>query len=226
MGWPLEGSTARPATVHRRWITGLQPLAGLLFVVVGVALPVVALLGQGIGRLAARREIDLAGAVDLKSLAPVLALGAVLFVGGLVMVLAGLIGRARGTVLATALTAAAAYLVAAALVFPAVNPDRSARAFALEVKEITATSRAAGHPVLAYHLGNLPEALAFYTDGIYFPETSRTSELKRHLASGTGVYAVADSSRLRGLPADVRYLYQVVRKDRLGRRTVLLIRSR
>ena len=66
--------------------------------------------------------------------------------------------------LAPATGLALAYLLVATMVYPLFEPRKSARPFALRIKEVTAESRAAGVPVVAYDLGNLPEPFAYYSE--------------------------------------------------------------
>jgi hypothetical protein len=94
------------------------------------------------------------------------------------------------------------------------------------VAAATAASRAAGRPVVAYDLSNLPEAFAFYGDGLYTVETKDLEILARHLRRPETVWAVVRRPGLDRLPADVRERLVVVAEDRLSRRAVVLVNNR
>ena len=92
--------------------------------------------------------------------------------------------------------------------------------------EETAESRAAGHEVLAFDLGNLPIHYAFYTNGIYTVETNNSTDLARHLDQEVQVWAVANAKRLDELPAGIRERVKVVATTHASRRDVALITNR
>ena len=121
---------------------------------------------------------------------------------------------------------AVAYLVVAAAVYPRFEPRKSARPFALRIKEVTAPSRAAGLPVVAYGLGNLREPFAFYSDGVYTLETNDPEVLRRHLERRERVFAVVNGDLLDLLPQALRDRIGVIDSARLARRPVLLVTNR
>ncbi|HEU4403507.1 MAG TPA: hypothetical protein VFT43_15525, partial [Candidatus Polarisedimenticolia bacterium] len=110
--------------------------------------------------------------------------------------------------------------------YPALNPRNSARAFSLEIKQATARARAGGGRVVAFGLGNLPEAIAFYSDGLYTLETSSAAEVAAHLSNGPERYAIVDAARLGELPDDLRHRIVEVRSADLNRRRVVLVTAR
>lgn len=196
------------APLSRRWLFRGQAAVGTILMVAGVALPVVA---RG------REEIPLWMAVVL---------GVIFVVSGS----ATLYSCRRSFVFRSALAPSAgfmaAYLFVVTFVFPALEDRKSARPFSLKIKAATSSSSAAGHQVVAYDLGNLPEAFAFYTDGVYTTETVDPEVLIRHLAARETVWAVINRAVLVRLPSDVRDRLVVVGETRLSRRDVLLIRNR
>jgi 4-amino-4-deoxy-L-arabinose transferase-like glycosyltransferase len=191
---------------QRRWVTVPQALIGLLLAVAGTSLPPLATrLGSGLFK-------------------PAIVLGLIMLAGGAAVFGASLSGRPRRAVLVTAAAASAIYLAATSLLLPALDPVNSARSFAREVRSVTASARAAGGSVAAFGIGNLPEAIAFYSDGVYLEEVPSAADLAAHLARGPDSYAVADAARLGEIPAPVRDGLIEVRSADLNRRRVVLIR--
>jgi len=121
---------------------------------------------------------------------------------------------------------AAAYLLVASIVLPMADAFKSSRAFAEVITEQTAESRAAGHEILAFDLGNLPIHYAFYTNGIYTIETNDSSDLARHLDQDARVWAVANAKRLDELPSGIREKVEIVATTHASRRDVALIVNR
>jgi len=217
-GWDgMSLQTAPGRTMSRRWVALPLSLTGFVLVAAGAAVPLAA----------ARLERPLLG--------PALALGLALAAGGAATALAGRRRHYSDTLLASRIdvpalcaagAASAGYLVAATCLFPALNARLSARPFALQVKEATAASRTAGEDVLALGLSNLPEAVAFYSDGMYLRQTSSPADLAAHLRREARVYALTDTDRLAALPADIRERLFIVRAAEVGRRKVLLVSNR
>jgi hypothetical protein len=118
------------------------------------------------------------------------------------------------------------YLTATAVVYPAMEPRKSSRDFAVEIREITADSRAAGHEVVAWRAGNIPVAIAFYSDGVYTIDTNDADVLADHLRQDALVYAVVLTSELDEVPADALEEMQVHVERRLSRRDLALISNR
>jgi hypothetical protein len=106
------------------------------------------------------------------------------------------------------------------------NAFKSSRNFAEIISAATAESRAAGHRVVAFDLGNLPIHYAFYTNGIYTLETSRSEDLARHLDQGARVLAVVNRKRLDELPPEIRQRIEIIATTRASRRDVALIANR
>jgi 4-amino-4-deoxy-L-arabinose transferase-like glycosyltransferase len=157
----LEGGPGREPPVSGRWLTGGQIAVGGVMALSGLALPVVL-----------RGEVD----------APywiVLGVAAIFVVAGAATLAAVWRGQRPAALFAPAAGALAGYLLVSTALFPAMNPFKSGRPFALTIKEVTAESRAAGETVLAFNTGNLPEAWAFYSDGVYTVETVDPERLIR-----------------------------------------------
>ena len=103
---------------------------------------------------------------------------------------------------------------------------KSGRAFALEIREATAASRAAGHPVIAFDVGNLTDQYAFFSEGVYFVRTDSSKDLASHLDSDARVLAVVNAQRLDELPDDLERRLEVLATTRASRREVALIANR
>ena len=153
-------------------------------------------------------------------------LGAVLLVTGVAGLVTALRGRALESVAVTAGGMAVLYLVATALVYPAMEPRKSSRTFALETKESTAESRAEGHRVVAWRAGNIPTAVAFYSDGLYTVETEDVDVLAGHLRQEAVVHAIVRMDQIDELPADVREGLTVLHEQRLSRKDLALVVNR
>jgi 4-amino-4-deoxy-L-arabinose transferase-like glycosyltransferase len=205
-GWREE--PGGPTDLSPRWITIGQGVVGGLFTVVALAVP---LVGDRVEILPGWMVLMLGGLL--------LATGA----GTLVMALRG---RACGSVLVTAAGMSCLYLAATAIVYPAMEPRKSARPFAVKVGEITAASRAAGHRVVAWRTGNIPRSIAFYTNGLYTVETEDPDELARHLRQDARVFAVVRADELDEVPADVRDTLVVLHEQRLSRKDLQLVANR
>jgi len=200
--WAPGGEGAPPA---RGWATVPLGITGGLLVAVGAVLP-----------LAARR-LEVVSALGAGVTA------AALVAGGAAALAAAWRGRPLGAAAATAGGIAAAYVLAAGLVLPALDPLKSARAFSVRIRDVTADARAAGGTVPAWRLGNLPEAFSFYTRGVYLPEISSPADLARHLDRPERAYAVVDADEFDLLPADVRRRVVEVERARLSRTDVALV---
>ena len=204
----LGGAATTEGAIGRRWLLLPQAALAVPLIVIGIALPF----------------LD-TGEVDLPRSLPV-ALGSILLVTGAVTLWA----CRRSHALAAATTPAAGFLVAylftSAFVYPALESRKSARPFAERMKAATESSRAAGHPVLAFDLGNLPEAFAFYGDGLYTVETRDARDLARHLRQPHEVWAVVHRPALDELPTEVRDDLSIVHRTRLSRRDILLVTNR
>lgn len=203
-GWEEPPTGSRPVPSHR-WVTLAQGLLAGLLVLVAAALP-----------FAAHRVEEVSPATAW-SLAALIAAAAV----------ATLVAAVRGRPFAAALIPAAAfallYLAVVTAVYPAFEPRKSARPLAQRLVELTADSRRDGIPILAYAVGNLPEPLAFYSNGLYTLETDDPIQLARHLARPEPTWAVVDADHLSPLPESLLPHLVVVHQAHLGRQPVLLL---
>jgi len=205
-GW-REG-LEEAAIPDRRWVTIGQAIIGGLFTIVAVAVPFAS------------------GRVEYLPAWMLYLLGAVLLITGVAVLLIAVRGRALGSVVVTAAGMAVLYLAATAVVFPAMEPRKSSRTFALKTKEISAESRAEGHRVVAWGAGNIPIAVAFYSDGVYTLETDDVDVLARHLRQEALVYAIVRTDRLEEIPEDVRDAMTVLYEQRLSRKDLALVANR
>jgi 4-amino-4-deoxy-L-arabinose transferase-like glycosyltransferase len=206
-GWEEPAGDPRPAP-DRRWVTLAQGLLGGLLVLVGGVLP-----------FAAER-------VEEVSRATVWILAGVLGATGVAALACAARGRALAAAVAPAAGFAAMYLFGVTAVYPAFEPGKSARPLAERLVELTAESPAQGAPVLAYAIGNVPRALAFYSNGLYLVETEDPKELARHLARPGPAWAVVDGDRLEALPEKLRRRLVVVERTRLARQPILVLTNR
>ena len=202
------GAASPPRTAGAGWVTVPLEIVATVLAAAGIAAPL----------LARRFASGLAP--------PALAVGAVLVAAGGAILAAALAHRPLRAVLVTAAGASATYLVAVSLLYPALDPMNSARAFALEVRRATAGARAAGERVVSFGLGNLPEAIAFNSDGVYLQETADPSRVAAHLEREAEAYAVADAARLPELPPGLRERIIEVSAADLNRKHVVLLRRR
>ncbi len=206
LGWwePESGATGK--VPGPRWVTWPQGLVGAVLILVACALPFVApRFGD---------ELVLAA----------WGLGAVMLAGGLAVVTATIRGRPFQAVTHTALAMAAMLLVVVSFVYPALNPKKSGRDLAYEVRDATAESRAAGRPVLGFDLGNLPRPVNFYSPGVYLKEIPTAEQLQAELAAGETTYMVANEKALPTFPDDLRERMSVLYSTRLSRRDVVVVR--
>jgi 4-amino-4-deoxy-L-arabinose transferase-like glycosyltransferase len=203
----LAGWEAAPQ-ISRRWLTFGQSILAGLFCLLGAAAP-----------LAARR-VDEAPPWLLWVLAVLLlATGAMTFAA----VVKGRLVHAATT---PAIGVAAAYLLISVFFFPMADAFKSGRAFAVEIRDATAGSRADGHQVLAFDIGNLTDQYAFYSDGVYFERTDNAKDLAAHLDQDARVFAVVNAERLNELPDSLEQRLEVVATTRGSRRDIALIANR
>lgn len=202
-GWGGGISPGKP--VNKKWVTvGHGMVAGLL-ALIAIALPM------------AGRKFDEVPYGMVWVIAVLL-----LAISGLSLVFV-MRGEVVKSVLSTAVGIGAAYLFTAAVIYPAMEPVKSARSFAVRIQEITRESRSAGHPVLAWRIDNLANAFAFYSDGVYMVETRDADVLRNHLSQTDTVYAVMlasglDDARLKDLDS-----LWVLGKTTLSRREILIV---
>jgi hypothetical protein len=115
------------------------------------------------------------------------------------------------------------FLFVAVVVYPMADAFKSSRDFAGVIAEETAASRAAGHEVLAFDLGNLPIHYAFYTNGIYTIETKEVADLENHLDREERLWAVVNAKRIDEVSPDIRERMEIVATTHASRRDVALI---
>lgn len=197
-----------PTKFHRRWVTWGVGIVGGLLAVAGLALP-----------LARER-------VEHVSLWLALVVGTVLVLGGAAAIYFSVRSRSLSAVGALSACTAVAYLSVVTWIYPSLEPSKSARPFSERLREVTATSRAQGLPVVAYELSNLPEAFAFYTDGVYTWVVGDPAVLVSHLRRPQQVFAAVQGKALDGLPPDLSQELYVVESTHLARRDVVLVTNR
>jgi 4-amino-4-deoxy-L-arabinose transferase-like glycosyltransferase len=196
------------ANPNGKWVTVGQAVVGGIFTLVAVAVPFVR------------------GRVEYLPAWMVYLLGAVLLVTGMAALITAVRGRAFDSVVATAAGMAVLYLLATAFVYPAMEPRKSSRTFALKVKEVTAESRVEGQRVVAWRAGNIPTAVAFYSDGLYTVETDDVDVLAHHLRQDALVYAIVRADQIDEVPVDVRENLTVLYEERLSRKDLQIVANR
>jgi len=200
LGWYESGKVR----VGPRWIAIGQSIVGGVLTLASVALVA---LGHRIEE-APRWVVVLVAAITL------------------VTGISTLVSLVRRRLLATAIAPAGgfvvAYLTIAFVIYPAFETRKSARPLAVAMREASVDSRAAGHRVLGYRLGNLPEPLAFYSDGVYTIETGEQDELVRHLVQSDRVFAVVNVGEIASLPREIQDRIVVVARFKLGRDVALI----
>jgi 4-amino-4-deoxy-L-arabinose transferase-like glycosyltransferase len=199
LGWE-EGPV-----MSRRWVTvGQSFFAGLLLLLGGAA------------PFAAQRVDEVPSWV-------LFALAGILIATGLATLWAAIRRNLFATAVLPAAGFATFFLFVAVVVYPMADAFKSSREFAAVIAEETAESRAAGHEVLAFDLGNLPIHYAFYTNGIYTVETKDVTDLERHFDREEHVWAVANGKRIGELSPEIRERVEIVATTHASRRDVALI---
>jgi 4-amino-4-deoxy-L-arabinose transferase-like glycosyltransferase len=193
------------ALVHRRWLSVPQALLAGIFLSLGFALP-------RIGR-------------DFEAVpsAITIIIGSLLVLTAAAMLWSLVAQRTALYSLIPAIGAAMIYLAASSALFPALEPLKSARPFAVEIKEATATYRAAGGEVLAFDIANLPNGISFYSDGVYLREVESVAELAALLSGDRHLYAVVQRQCIGELPEDLRRNIVELASARLSRKDAVLI---
>jgi len=79
---------------------------------------------------------------------------------------------------------------------------------------------------VAFDVGNLPEALALYSNGLYTIESADPAVLDRHLGQEARVFAVVNETDLVQLSGSVRDQLVVLRREALAGRPVALVANR
>ena len=203
----IVGWDEAPA-MSKRWLTAGQSFLAGLLILLGAAAP-----------FAAQRVDEVPSWV-------IFSIAGLLLATGLATLWAAMKKNLLATAVVPGLGFAAAFLFVASVVFPMADAFKSGREFAGVIERETASSRAAGHDVLALDLGNLPIHYAFYTNGIYTIETRETADLARHLDREEQVFAIANATRLAELPADIRDRIEIIATTHASRRDVALITNR
>jgi 4-amino-4-deoxy-L-arabinose transferase-like glycosyltransferase len=191
--------------ISRRWVTAGQSILAGLLVLLGAAAP-----------FAAQRVDEVPPWV-------LYLLAGVLLATGASTLWATIKRNLFAAAVAPGIGFAAAFVFVAIVVYPMADAFKSSREFAEVIANETAESRASGHRVLAFDLGNLPIHYAFYTDGIYTIETKDVADLARHLDRDDRVFAVANAQRLDELPPGIRERVEIITTTRASRRDVALI---
>jgi 4-amino-4-deoxy-L-arabinose transferase-like glycosyltransferase len=125
--------------------------------------------------------------------------------------------------LAPAAGLAVLYIYTAGVLFPAIEPLKSTRPFALEIKKITADHRAGGGRVLAFDIRNIPKGVSFYSDGVYLIEAASLDELATLLGEERYRYAVVRQQHVEELPEELGRRIEVRASARLSRLDAVLI---
>ncbi|MBP7145967.1 MAG: glycosyltransferase family 39 protein [Acidobacteria bacterium] len=203
----LVDEVARPAPgrhVSPRWVTVPQ-------YVIAFALALAAVVGPGLAWM------------EHPLLFPRSVLVGVLALCGAVAIVFATLRRGPlGAAAATAVSFAAVYLAVATLLLPALDPVKSFREMSQGIARFTETARRDGARVLAFRLGNLPEAFALYSDGMYVDETASPKKLRAHLANPPGL-AVLQRQDYEELPDEVRSATSILARWSTHDTTVVLI---
>lgn len=188
--------------ISKRWITVPLGITGGLFLVVGLAAPVVA----------RRQEPEVTAAA--------IVVGTTALAAGVALVLTARRGDDVSTALAAGGGMATIYLAASIALFPALDATKSARAFSNSMAAATAEARATGEPVLAFRLGNLPEAISFYS-AVYTIETGDVGRLREHIGAGHR-WLIADARQMEDVAPELRARLEPKARAALSRMDVVL----
>ena len=194
--------------MSRRWVTIGQAFLGGLLTLLGIAAPFAA------------------GRVEEVPAWVLFAMAGIFLSTGVATLWAALKKNLFAAAVLPASGFAVAFLFVAAVVLPMANSFKSSRDFAEIIAVETAESRASGHRVVAFDLGNLPIHYAFYTNGIYTIETAKSEDLARHLEQDARVLAVANAKRLDELPPKIRKRLEIIATTHASRRDVALVANR
>jgi 4-amino-4-deoxy-L-arabinose transferase-like glycosyltransferase len=194
----------RPA-IARRWASVPQALIAGILLSAGLVL-----LFKG-------------GEIEAVPYSIVLVFGAGLILTAAATLAALLARRVMLYCLAPAAGLAVLYLLAASALFPAIEPLKSTRPFAVAIKTITSEYRAGGGEVLAFDLGNIPKGVAFYSDGVYLREVSSLDELATLLGEESYRYAAVRQRHIDELPEELRRRIVVRASAKLSRKDAVLI---
>jgi 4-amino-4-deoxy-L-arabinose transferase-like glycosyltransferase len=200
-----ESQAAGSKPLDHRWISVGQGIIGGLLILMGIA------------------ALFVTDHFDPPPVWMAMTIAGVFFLTGVATLWTAVRKRILGSVVSLAAGIGIAYLAVVALVYPTLDSVKSARAFALRVKTVTAESRSAGERVAAYEIVKLTDPIAFYSDGVYTVVMDDPAELARHLERTAPVFAVADGSKLDRLPVPVLDRVVVIERARLSRLDLWLI---
>ncbi len=213
---PAREGRATP-DVSSAWLTIPLALVGLIFLALGPLLPSAA------QRLIAAEPSVEAGTAAAPGPAPFRVLGGAMAAAGIAILVASWRRRPRAALAVSAGGMALVFLAAVSAVFPALDSRRSARAFAGQVREATAAARGAGGEVVSLGLGNLTDALAFYSDGVYARRVAGPWEFAQALLGNPSARGLAHAERLYDISAAAGRRFEVISASRVGRRDVVLL---
>ncbi|HZE89062.1 MAG TPA: glycosyltransferase family 39 protein [Verrucomicrobiae bacterium] len=131
---------------------------------------------------------------------------------------AGLLPSVRALATGTLLV----YLLVAAEALPSLQGIKSVEPFAARFKELTAATRKRGDPVLAFRIGNLSDAIAFFTDGVYVRDAT-LFDLELHLGRPDPTFALADAGELSHVRPDIRERLTIVESATFGPTRLVLV---
>jgi 4-amino-4-deoxy-L-arabinose transferase-like glycosyltransferase len=200
-----ESETSSPVMLNPRWVTVGQGFIGAVFVLAGLAAPFVT------------------DRLDPPPVWMAMMIAGVFIATGTSMVWSAVRGRPFGSVIASAAGVSIAYLMVVSLIYPTLDSVKSAREFALRVRDVTAASRSEGRRVAAHRIAKLTDPIAFYSDGVYTEVMDDPAEFARHLEHEASAFAVADASKLGELPPELLDRIFVIERRHLSRKDVWLI---
>ena len=105
---------------------------------------------------------------------------------------------------------AAVYLTTVTILYPAVNPMKSAAVVGRRLATETASWRGAGGRPLAFGLGNTVRQIAIYSNGIYPVEIAKDGEFIRRFDEPAPVWAVVDGARFEDIRPRLRSGVRIV----------------
>lgn len=193
----------------RRWLSWGLGAVGFTLAAVGAALPA----------LVRRHPLP----VDVRW--PALLLCLLLIPGGISILVVALRSRPNRGVAVTVGVIGLLYVTIAGVVYPTINPMKSVRPVAEALPDMTSDYRASGGRILTYGLGNVPRAVAFYSNGIYLETLSSREALIERLSGSAATWAVVDGKSVDALPEALRRRVRVRSVTPMSRRQVEVIES-
>ncbi|MBI3449997.1 MAG: glycosyltransferase family 39 protein [Acidobacteria bacterium] len=131
---------------------------------------------------------------------------------------AGLLPSVRALATGTLLV----YLLVATAALPSLQGIKSVEPFAARFKELTAAARKRGDPVLAFRIGNLSDAIAFFTNGVYVREAT-LFDLELHLGRADPTFALADAGEIPHIRPAIRDRLTIVESATFGPTRLVLV---